>query len=127
ELLNILPPLARFEVKLIALTGQPRSTLGQAADVCLDVSVEQEACPLNLAPTSSTTAMLALGDALAMVLDTVGTGLVEPRLEASTSKTLRVFIRGVPSAVPCFTASTRSCAKVRRSPFAARTTRSSMS
>jgi len=68
ELLNILPPLARFDVKLIAITGQPKSTLGQAADVCLDVSVEQEACPLNLAPTSSTTAMLALGDALAMVL-----------------------------------------------------------
>ncbi|MFM8683463.1 MAG: SIS domain-containing protein, partial [Chthoniobacterales bacterium] len=68
ELLNILPPLARFDVKLIAITGQPNSTLGQAADVCLDVSVEQEACPLNLAPTSSTTAMLALGDALAMVL-----------------------------------------------------------
>ena len=68
ELLNILPPLARFDVKLIAITGQPKSTLGQAADVCLDASVEQEACPLNLAPTSSTTAMLALGDALAMVL-----------------------------------------------------------
>ncbi|MFM8682230.1 MAG: SIS domain-containing protein, partial [Chthoniobacterales bacterium] len=65
ELLNILPPLARFDVILIAITGQPNSTLGQAADVCLDVSVEQEACPLNLAPTSSTTAMLALGDALA--------------------------------------------------------------
>ena len=68
ELLNILPPLARFDVKLIAMTGQPRSTLGQAADVCLDVSVAEEACPLHLAPTSSTTAMLALGDALAMVL-----------------------------------------------------------
>jgi len=68
ELLNILPPLARFDVKLIAITGQTKSTLAQAADVCLDVSVEQEACPFNLAPTSSTTAMLALGDALAMVL-----------------------------------------------------------
>jgi arabinose-5-phosphate isomerase len=68
ELLNILPPLARFDVKLIAVTGRPDSTLGQAADVVLDVSVSQEACPLNLAPTSSTTAMLALGDALAMVL-----------------------------------------------------------
>lgn len=68
ELLNILPPLARFDVKLIAVTGRPDSTLGQSADVCLNVSVEQEACPLNLAPTSSTTAMLALGDALAMVL-----------------------------------------------------------
>lgn len=68
ELLNILPPLARFSVKLIAITGNSDSTLAQAADVCLDVEVAQEACPLNLAPTSSTTAMLALGDALAMVL-----------------------------------------------------------
>lgn len=68
ELLNILPPLARFDVKLIAVTGRPESTLGQAADVVLNVEVGQEACPLNLAPTSSTTAMLALGDALAMVL-----------------------------------------------------------
>lgn len=68
ELLNILPALARFDVKLIAVTGQPLSALGQAADVCLCVEVAQEACPLNLAPTSSTTAMLALGDALAMVL-----------------------------------------------------------
>jgi KpsF/GutQ family protein len=56
------------DVKLIAVTGRPDSTLGQAADVVLDVAVSQEACPLNLAPTSSTTAMLALGDALAMVL-----------------------------------------------------------
>jgi arabinose-5-phosphate isomerase len=68
ELLNILPPLARFDVKLIAITGHPQSTLGQAADICLSIAVGQEACPLNLAPTSSTTAMLALGDALAMVL-----------------------------------------------------------
>ena len=68
ELLNILPPLARFDVKLIAVTGRPDSTLGQAAEIVLDVAVSQEACPLHLAPTSSTTAMLALGDALAMVL-----------------------------------------------------------
>ena len=68
ELLNILPPLARFEVELIAVTGRPDSTLGQAADIVLVVAVSQEACPLQLAPTSSTTAMLALGDALAMVL-----------------------------------------------------------
>lgn len=68
ELLNIIPPLAKFDVRLIAVTGRPDSTLGQAADICLNVAVEQEACPLNLAPTSSTTAMLALGDALAMVL-----------------------------------------------------------
>ena len=68
ELLNILPPMARFDITLIAVTGRPASTLGQAADIVLDVGVSQEACPLNLAPTSSTTAMLALGDALAMVL-----------------------------------------------------------
>jgi arabinose-5-phosphate isomerase len=68
ELLNILPALARFDVKLIAMTGNARSTLAKAADCVLDTRVSQEACPLNLAPTSSTTAMLVLGDALAMVL-----------------------------------------------------------
>jgi len=68
ELLGLLPSLARFHVKLIAITGHPNSTLAQSADIVLDVSVSQEACPLHLAPTSSTTAMLALGDALAMVL-----------------------------------------------------------
>jgi arabinose-5-phosphate isomerase len=68
ELLNILPALRRFDVRVIAFTGKARSTLAQHSDVALDVSVEQEACPLQLAPTSSTTAMLVLGDALAMVL-----------------------------------------------------------
>lgn len=68
ELVNILPALARFDVKIIAMTGNRKSTLGQNSHVVLDVSVEQEACPLNLAPTSSTTVMLVLGDALAMVL-----------------------------------------------------------
>ncbi len=68
ELLRILPAIARFQVKIIAMCGDRNSTLAQNAHVCLDVNVEQEACPLNLAPTSSTTAMLALGDALAMVL-----------------------------------------------------------
>jgi len=68
ELINILPALARFEVQIIAVTGNPDSTLGHAAHVVLDVSIEREACPLNLAPTSSTTAMLVLGDALAMVV-----------------------------------------------------------
>lgn len=68
ELLNLLPALARFDVQIVALTGKPDSSLGRAAAVVLDVSVEREACPLNLAPTSSTTAMLALGDALAMVV-----------------------------------------------------------
>ncbi len=68
ELTNLLPALARFDVALIALTGAPASSLGRAATLVLDVAVPREACPLNLAPTSSTTAMLALGDALAMVL-----------------------------------------------------------
>jgi len=68
ELLRIIPALARFQVRIIALCGDPNSTLAQNCDVMLDVNVEQEACPLNLAPTSSTTVMLALGDALAMVL-----------------------------------------------------------
>jgi len=68
EMLNILPAIRRFAVRIIAVTGNPRSTLAQNSDAVLDVSIEQEACPLNLAPTSSTTAMLVLGDALAMVL-----------------------------------------------------------
>ncbi|MEP7071793.1 MAG: KpsF/GutQ family sugar-phosphate isomerase [Verrucomicrobiota bacterium] len=68
ELLRVLPAIARFQVKIIALSGAADSTLAQNAHVFLDVNIEQEACPLNLAPTSSTTVMLALGDALAMVL-----------------------------------------------------------
>lgn len=68
ELIRILPSLARFDVKKIALTGGRDSTLAKASDVVIDVSVTQEACPHNLAPTSSTTVMMALGDALAMVL-----------------------------------------------------------
>ncbi len=68
ELIDLLPALLRFDIALIALTGRADSTLAQSSHACLDVSVTQEACPLNLAPTSSTTVMLALGDALAMVL-----------------------------------------------------------
>lgn len=68
ELNNIIPALARFDVKIIAMTGNANSFLAQNSHVHLDVNVEQEACPLNLAPTSSTTTMLVLGDALAMVL-----------------------------------------------------------
>ena len=66
ELSAILPVLKRLGAKLISLVGRPDSTLGKASDVVLDVSVEKEACPLGLAPTASTTAMLALGDALAL-------------------------------------------------------------
>jgi len=68
ELLRILPAIARFQVRIIAMCSDPKSTLAQNAHLFLDVNIEQEACPLNLAPTSSTTVMLALGDALAMVL-----------------------------------------------------------
>ncbi len=68
ELLNILPALKRFRVKMICLTGDTGSTLARHSDVVIDCSVQKEACPMNLAPTSSTTVSLALGDALAMVL-----------------------------------------------------------
>ena len=68
ELLSILPAIVRLGLPVIAMTGNASSTLAKSAAVVLDVSVTQEACPLNLAPTSSTTAMLVLGDALAMVL-----------------------------------------------------------
>jgi arabinose-5-phosphate isomerase len=68
EILNILPQLKRRGTTIIAITGRPTSTLAQAATVHLDAAVEKEACPLNLAPTASTTATLALGDALAVTL-----------------------------------------------------------
>jgi len=68
EVLAILPPLKRLGVPLVLLTGSPASTLARQCEVVLDVSVPEEACPMNLAPTSSTTAALAAGDALAMVL-----------------------------------------------------------
>jgi arabinose-5-phosphate isomerase len=67
ELLALLPAIKRLGAPLVALT-RPRSTLAGAADVCLDVSIREEACPLGLAPTASTTAALAMGDALAMAL-----------------------------------------------------------
>ena len=66
ELLTLLPAFKRFAVKLIALTGDPKSTLARHSDLALNAHVPKEACPFNLAPTASTTAMLALGDALAM-------------------------------------------------------------
>jgi arabinose-5-phosphate isomerase len=68
ELLIILPLLKRLGVPLIAMTGKPLSTLARESEVHLDVSVEKEACPLGLAPTSSTTAALVMGDALAVAL-----------------------------------------------------------
>ncbi len=68
ELLSLLPPLKRLGIPLISLTGNKQSQLAKNADVNLDVSVEHEACPLGLAPTTSTIAMLAMGDALAIAL-----------------------------------------------------------
>jgi arabinose-5-phosphate isomerase len=75
ELIAILPLLKRLGAKLIAISGRPESSLGKLADVHLNAGVAKEACPLNLAPTASTTAALALGDALAVaVLDARGFG-----------------------------------------------------
>ena len=68
ELLNLLPLIKRFEVPLIVLAGNKNSTLGKCADIYFDISVEKEACPLGKAPTASTTATLAMGDAIAICL-----------------------------------------------------------
>ena len=68
EVLRLLETIKRLGARLITITGEPQSTLGKVADVTLDCHVSQEACPLNLVPTASTTAALALGDALAMTL-----------------------------------------------------------
>lgn len=68
EMLAILPPLKRLGVPIVLLTGRPLSTLARLSEVVLDISVPEEACPMNLTPTASTTAALAVGDALAMAL-----------------------------------------------------------
>jgi arabinose-5-phosphate isomerase len=68
EVVTILPVVKRIGAKLLSITGNPKSTMALAADVHLDISVTEEACPLNLAPTASTTATLAMGDALAIAL-----------------------------------------------------------
>jgi arabinose-5-phosphate isomerase len=68
ELIRLLESIRRIGARLIAMTGDPKSTLATAADVTLDCSVAEEACPMNLVPTASTTAALALGDAMAMTL-----------------------------------------------------------
>ena len=68
EVVTILPVVKRMGAKLLSMTGNPRSTMARAADVHLDISVAKEACPHNLAPTASTTATLAMGDALAVAL-----------------------------------------------------------
>ena len=68
EIMNLIPYLKRHAIKLISLTGNMKSTLAKHSDLVLDVSIKQEACPIGLAPTASTTASLAMGDALAMAL-----------------------------------------------------------
>jgi arabinose-5-phosphate isomerase len=68
ELLDVLPLIKRYDIRLITLTGKMKSTLAKAGDVSLDIHVKEEACPLGLAPTASTTATLAIGDALAVTL-----------------------------------------------------------
>ncbi len=68
EILTVIPAIKRLSVKIIALTGAPQSTLANIADIALDIGVRREACPLGLAPTASTTAMLAMGDAMALAI-----------------------------------------------------------
>lgn len=68
ELLKLLPAFKRFSVRIISMTGFPRSSLGRHSDLVIPVKIPREACPFNLAPTASTTAMLAMGDALAMAV-----------------------------------------------------------
>jgi arabinose-5-phosphate isomerase len=68
EILTILPLIKHLKIPMVAITGNPQSTIAQASDVNLDASVKEEACPLGLAPTSSTTAALVMGDALAIAL-----------------------------------------------------------
>ena len=68
EIINILIPIKRRGLKLISITSDSKSALAEHSDIVLDINVKEEACPLNLAPTTSTTTSLALGDALAIVL-----------------------------------------------------------
>src|SRR5205814_1031502 len=68
EMVSLMPALKRFSIKIISVTGAPRSSLARYSDVVLSVRVPREACPFNLAPTASTTAMLVTGDALAMAV-----------------------------------------------------------
>ena len=68
EITRLLPALKRLAVRIIALVGNVDSTMARAADICLDAAIDKEACPLNLAPTTSTLAALVLGDALAVAL-----------------------------------------------------------
>ena len=85
ELLNLLPLIKRFGVPLIGMTGKMDSTLAKRSDVVLDVSVEREACPLNKAPTASTTVTLAMGDAQPSFFSEINfTASIKPRFSSTT-------------------------------------------
>ncbi|GIS91069.1 MAG: hypothetical protein CM1200mP20_11100 [Pseudomonadota bacterium] len=94
-------------IPLIAMTGHPESTLGRAAEVYLDTSVEREACPHNLAPTTSTTATLAMGDALAVAILKSG---------VSAGRTSPAHIRAVFWADACWSMSVTSCTRAMTCP-----------
>ncbi len=72
EILSLFPVLKRLNIKIISMTGKPESNMAKLADLHLQITVPQEACPLGLAPTSSTTATLVMGDALAVALQARG-------------------------------------------------------
>ena len=99
ELLRIVPALKRFDVKIVALTAHPKSHVARYSDLVLPIQVRREACPFNLAPTSSTTAMLALGDALAMcVLEARGfkkTDFARLHPAGAIGSTMLVHIRDI--------------------------------
>ena len=102
ELLTLLPFIKRFELPIISMTGNTGSSLAKYSDIVLDTGVSREACPLNLAPTSSTTAMLVMGDALAMAL-------VEAR--HFTARVSDIMRRGEEMAMLPETASVNDCLK----------------
>lgn len=113
ELTKILPHIKRFDIPLIGLTGNPDSSLGRYSDVFLDISVEKEACPLGVAPTTSTTLTMAIGDALAVAL---------MKKEAFSMKTLPLSIRAAVleknslsrSKILCAPKTSRSLMKIHR-------------
>lgn len=114
EIMVILPLIKRLGVPLIAFTGNAKSSLAQTANINIDVSIEQEACPLGLAPTSSTTVMLAMGDALAIALleargfTTEDFALTHPNGTLGRRLLLRVSdIMRTGDKIPCVTAGTK--------------------
>jgi arabinose-5-phosphate isomerase len=122
ELAAILPAIRRLGVVLVAMTGKPESTLARHADWVLSCAVDQEACPLNLAPTASTTAQMALGDALAVaLLDARGfreEDFARSHPGGSLGRRLLMHVHdlmrsgdAVPRVAPAMPASTRCCAR----------------